>query len=839
MKITKNFITKMKDADIKQNYKKAVKAIFFTVLIYIVMHALSRAAHASILGIMGAPDDFNGLSGTAKYLGESYRDNYYLDAVEGSYINQGINFIANFFWEITVIVTYALILAFNLAFSMDISNLFSEVINSIMTSLKSNIFDTYVLLTISIGLIYILVSFMKKNTAQMFSRLGYMAVAIAIALMTTIYSAQIVSIITQTSKAIGANSIVSITSENDTEVNLAKISGNLWGTLVHQPWLELEAENKLSASQIEGLLKLSRDSEQREKSVKDIHEDDKSIFAEGAGQTRVVPALVMLLVNGLKMIIMLAIAILQVVFEIATILLVFFLVIVLLLSIVPSTGGARLLGIWAKQILSFQIGIVLTSLLLGFLIKIDELIATYLTGGTYGWFAITILQVCVYVGVIWQRERIFDILKTLQNSFAATLTIQKVQNATESVINAPGNLIRGIKDYKEDQNFQERRNRSIEDEPINDRPVLDGDKDNDDTLSNKVDDENYRSKYEPKEEAPELKIDYYDEYYKKRQINDEYDEHVGDKEHAGHEKMNKKVQKNNKMGNAIDLRQDLHQNGDEMNTEKSIKGLSKLRKIDDNKDFTDPNNALYNGDKITKLDRNKESHNEDKIEQERQPITELDNNKEFTNEGYEKKLYGKNRSEEERPTLNIANNKETDRSNYEKGIGDVIKQEIPKFKRANDVNREPITKDKISNIETYQGGAEVQKIDFDRKIVSNNVKENQRFEEVSKEQAKSIDTNIPKINSLNKINKVNDINDIHMINKDKNADNVNTHNKSDKDINVNKINTFNKINKDRNVNDISKINSKEKNAESIPIKENEKKVITNVDRANMFSSKTV
>ena len=838
MDITKACITKIKSFNIETCFKKLFKIIFFAVLSYVIIHSLARAASASILGAMGSPENFNKLSGTAKYLGEPYRYNYYLDAIEGSYINQGINFFANFLWEISIVITYALILTFNLAFSMDIANLFSDTINSIMASLKTNIFDIYILLAISVGVLYVIVSFLKKNTIQLFSRLGYMAIAMALALMTTIYSGDLVSVITQTSKAIGASSIVAIGSEKDTEVNLEQVSGSLWVTLVHQPWLELESENKLSDEQVETLLRLDRNSDKRDETVKNINDADESIFAEGAGRERVVPALLMLVVSGIKMLIMLAVAIIQVVFQVFTVILMFFLMIILLLSIVPSTGGAKLLGIWAKQVLGFQVGIVLTSFILGFLIKVDQLIASNLSGGKYGWFAITILQVSIYIGVIVFRQQIFEILKKLQNSMSTNIGTQMVQNGVEGAMGAPRSIMNGVSNFSDGMgNFAgkvgsawgERFGNSSKTE----NPGLNVDVDHDAKDNPSYNEnEDYRSNYESTESAPKLDLQdidysYNDQYTNGKIIDVEFDEM--DKEHYSNEPKealgNSDIYSNGIK--AIGFNDDQKTSG-EFNDYKRVSdsnkpSLDQIKEID----FNNRDNETIKSDKSKSspnlnpgLDNSMGSNGYDQSYDHRSkenqlPINELDRNIDFSNNISEKKMYEESVSGEN-PRLSIIDNKENaqDHRSY---VGKMIKDDMQNLKANNYGNKESMTKEKISNIEsTYEGGAEVQEIDFDRNMVSDNVKGNENFKEITQE--KSIDKevnekdrNINPISNLKKKTKVNDINNII---------NDTDNNKND---NISKEIKAINIEKDTNIRP----------------KESKMKEITSEDRANMFSSKTI
>lgn len=417
----------LNNIDYRKVYKKIFKVTFIVVIIIVCIRAVERVANASIIEMMGGPDSFNNLSGNGKYLGAPYRYNYYLDVKSlgmTEWFNAGTNFLANFFWELATFITYALLVAFNLAFSMDIANLFSSLMDSIMMALKTNIFDRYVHLAISIALVSVVISLFRRNVDQVLKRVFYMAFAISMSIVIANYSGKIVSTMTQISKEIGASSIVSMNNETETNNQIAIISGNLWGNLVHTPWLELEAKNKLTNDQVESILRLDKESEERQDIVDQINKGNSNILKANSGPGRIVPSLVYALVNGFKMGVMLIIAVFAIVFQIITILLIVALMFYLLLSMIPSFGGVNLIVGLGKQLLGNQVGIVITSMFLGLLIKIDELIATYISSQlNYGWLMITIVQVAIYAGVIWQRKRLFAILEQIQRSVSGNHSV--------------------------------------------------------------------------------------------------------------------------------------------------------------------------------------------------------------------------------------------------------------------------------------------------------------------------------------------------------------------------------------------------------------------------------
>lgn len=452
---------------ISLNKKKVFKLVAICVFVYVVFRVFERKVSADIFEAIGEPNNFTDLVGNGKFLESPFRANYYLDiktvgaGLKGTFNEYG-NWLANILWYGLTIITYMLIMLFNLAFSMDISDMFKEVLNTIMISLKNSVFDEYFILIVSIALIYIAISFFRNNIGQLFSRLGYIILTIAIMGMATKYSADIVSGMTTLSKNIGASSIVAISDRETTENNIGQISGELWASLVHTPWLELEFDGKYNSLEnkddiVNKIFSLKKESNERQEYIDKLNEENPELFKENAGSGRILPALLISIVNIFKMFVMIVIALVQIVFQILTILFVIAFPFLLLLSMSPSFGGVNLIFNWWNQILGSQLGIVLTSFLLGLLIKIDGLIATYLGNlGTYGWFGITLVQTAIYIGIILQRKQIFRVLMSLQSKVSSSgagvwrNTMRTTEKGVDGLKNAGGATADKVKGKAED-----------------------------------------------------------------------------------------------------------------------------------------------------------------------------------------------------------------------------------------------------------------------------------------------------------------------------------------------------------------------------------------------------
>lgn len=483
---------KLTNMDYKKLYKKLFKIICIVMAFYVVIEIGNRITNAALIDMFGCPDSIaNATSGgdKIKYL-KDYRCNYILDVVTPDgvteFFEKATNGISNWFWQATVGITYILVILFNVAFSMNLADLFANGINTVVSEVKQAVFDNYILLAITVGLIFVVVSFWKRNVTQVFSRLLYMGVAITLATVVANYSGDIISGITQMSMEIGSSVVGTVKSNgsyngydpttgstHNTTVSTVDVSAEIWYNMVHKPWLLIEGNGSLSEEEetsLEGLLAMKPgdggSDDERQKKVKEINKKNENLLAKDAGSGRIIPALFTGIINLIKILILVVISLFSILFQILTILLVFFSPVILLLSIVPATGGTSLIAKWGKQILGAQLGIVFTSFIIGTLLRLDGLITDKSTElfGAGGWYAAVVFQTCLYAMVIWQRERILQVLKELQRSFGNGKLLGLADLKVEGIKKAI-NGENGGQEKVEKKGFFKRKTRKIPEDP--------------------------------------------------------------------------------------------------------------------------------------------------------------------------------------------------------------------------------------------------------------------------------------------------------------------------------------------------------------------------------------
>lgn len=434
-KLNCDLINYLLELDYKKLYKKIFKIICLILVIYLVFETTQIIADASLVKMFGEPEGFKDLTNTAKYkyMTSAYRNNYYLDTVDPGtfdYIAKAANFMSNIFWDIAVGTTYILILLFYVTFDLNLSQVFETAINSALEQIKLNIFDVYIYLAIALGLVEVVILFWKRNTVGMFKKIGYMGLVIAVSMILSKYAATITSNLTTFSKDIGASSITAIkTNELSSDprpdaqaqaevLNSSEaVSGEIWYNMVHQPWLQIEG---VDSDEAEELLTREPKSDDRKDKVEKINDKDNNKLAADAGEERLIPVMFVGVINIIKIIILVILCAFSVLFQFLTILLVFLVPIILLFSIIPGMGGVNLVAKCGKHILGFQIGIIFTSFIIAMLLKTDSLIASAFPSSTFGYIFVSAAQLLIYAVVIWQRERIFDLLKDLQSAIGST-----------------------------------------------------------------------------------------------------------------------------------------------------------------------------------------------------------------------------------------------------------------------------------------------------------------------------------------------------------------------------------------------------------------------------------
>ena len=140
---------------------------------------------------IGEVQEFNNLSGNAKYLGSAYRDNYSLDIAEvelsdgiGEYLAgktmEGLNALARFFFFVERILAYLMIVVFYVSFNLNLVDLFGSQVSVIQQALNDSIFQPLFLMGCAAAFCVLIGRMVRQDLA---GALGQIVKVIAIVML--------------------------------------------------------------------------------------------------------------------------------------------------------------------------------------------------------------------------------------------------------------------------------------------------------------------------------------------------------------------------------------------------------------------------------------------------------------------------------------------------------------------------------------------------------------------------------------------------------------------------------------------------------------------------------
>ncbi|MGU8450692.1 CD3337/EF1877 family mobilome membrane protein [Clostridium perfringens] len=430
----------------KITYKNVLKWLVVLATLIIAYNSLTQVAHAATFLSYGNGDDpFASITkGWGQFVSDKYRNNYYLDILDLStfeWIDKTMNMIINMMFSFIVLMSWFGINIFRFCFTNDIASSFGKTLEGVMTSLNNGVFNSFFMTIFMISLFSIVYQLWKKNYSAIAGQLLATALIFALSGVFANGAVKFLSATTDFSKQIGVQAIVSINGqktnpENETTLeNYSKeIVGTLWGNFVHQPWVMLEFDGKLplvdkNDKQIINekteeysiqILSHPEGSDERKKILEDIRKEyGNDLFSEDSMNDKFVSLFMLILITAVKMIILIAIGMIQIGFQLFAILLVLLVPFVLLVSIVPFFGGFNLLKELGRRFLGTQFGIIISSFLLALLVLIDNVTLNMFQNWGANLVMALLMQCTCWIMLITFRKQLFNGLTSLQNKIAS------------------------------------------------------------------------------------------------------------------------------------------------------------------------------------------------------------------------------------------------------------------------------------------------------------------------------------------------------------------------------------------------------------------------------------
>lgn len=423
----------------KLTYKNILKAIVIIATIVIAYNCLTKIAYADgFLSYGNSDDPYKSIpEGWGMFISEKYRNNYALDIIDThgwELIDKAITGLTNIVFSGIVMISWFGVNIFRFCFTNDIAAGFANQLNSVLGSLNNGIFNNFFMIVFMISLFSIVYNLYKKN----FSAIGSQILAVAIIYATTAFLSNgavgFLSKTTEFSKTIGTSAIVAINGKENNEGSLEDYSktvvGTLWGNFVQQPWIMLEFDGKLQLMNKDSINKEALDyskdilsepygSDEREKALKSIDEKfNNELFSKNGINTKLVSVCVLFIITLIKMIILIAVVMIQIGFQLMSILLILLLPFIMLIAIVPFFGGTNIIKGIARKYLGTQLGIIVSSFVLALLVLVDTVTLTMFQSWGANLIIALLMQCTCWIMVIAFRKQLMNGLINLQNRIA-------------------------------------------------------------------------------------------------------------------------------------------------------------------------------------------------------------------------------------------------------------------------------------------------------------------------------------------------------------------------------------------------------------------------------------
>ncbi|EDT15213.1 hypothetical protein [Clostridium perfringens] len=428
----------------KLTYKNILKALVIIATIVIAYNCLTKIAYADGFLSYGNSDDpyKNIPEGWGMFISEKYRNNYALDIIDThgwELIDKAITGLTNIVFSGIVMISWFGVNIFRFCFTNDIAAGFANQLNSVLGSLNNGIFNNFFMIVFMISLFSIVYNLYKKN----FSAIGSQILAVAIIYATTAFLSNgavgFLSKTTEFSKTIGTSAIVAINGkDNNNEGSLEDYSktvvGTLWGNFVQQPWVMLEFDGKVplyekdkprntinneAMEYSKEILSEPYGSDKREKALESINEKfNKELFSKNGINTKLVSVCVLFIITLIKMVILIAVGMIQIGFQLMSILLILLLPFIMLIAIVPFFGGTNIIKGIARKYLGTQFGIIVSSFVLALLVLVDTVTLTMFQSWGANLIIALLMQCTCWIMVIAFRKQLMNGLINLQNRIA-------------------------------------------------------------------------------------------------------------------------------------------------------------------------------------------------------------------------------------------------------------------------------------------------------------------------------------------------------------------------------------------------------------------------------------
>lgn len=368
---------------------------------------------------------------------ESYKCYYFdlekLDILDTFYT--AINAVGNLVWNIIKLLTKLVMMIMYVSLDFDAGRLLSPLISGIQGTLHDSLFEPLFVLAFCGTAVILLRRMFVRDLMGAFGDIVKVIVIVVLSIVLVNKSDSALTLITGVTKEAsveimtgindntgwGGGSDDAMTASTKFALTTAQM---LWNNLVVEPWLYLEfAGTDPTEEDIDNFLNIANlpGSENRE-SLVDNYTGADVCFEKGRALIRLACLLVYFIPFIVKFALYIAVAGIQLIMQVITVVYMLIAPIILLLALFPGYENA--ISKWLRKMLEAQLGILIITFLLGIIVKVDEELYGMMDS-MGGFLVVSILQMVILAGIYFGRNKIMSMLTTAQD---VGRTLKQVKN---------------------------------------------------------------------------------------------------------------------------------------------------------------------------------------------------------------------------------------------------------------------------------------------------------------------------------------------------------------------------------------------------------------------------
>lgn len=389
-------------------------------------------------------DRFESAGGVIHYLAKSA--NYYIDMEEGGLLDvfyTSLQALANMLWGTLRLWGVITTVLFYFCMDFNLTELLDGGINALQSSFMGNIFAPLFSLGFCGAVIVVLKNMLRRDTMGILAQFGKVVGVWVLSMLLVNHTETILNSATDITKSISCQILVSMGggSVDGTEPYALQMADVIWNATVHQPWVYIEfMGTNADEGTIDAFLDLPPMHPVREQMVQD---DTSGAFSMANMVGKIAFLLAYSIPFVVKCLIYIALSVIMLSYQFFAVFYVLLAPIMLILMMFP--GYERVISIWIRKLIETQVGILLLTMILGLLLKVDDLLYTRMVV-SWGWLVVVNVQSGLELIVLIKRKDITAGLNQLQKSISNPRYATKMirDGSTNSMGSMAGSAIQTV-----------------------------------------------------------------------------------------------------------------------------------------------------------------------------------------------------------------------------------------------------------------------------------------------------------------------------------------------------------------------------------------------------------